>query len=225
MPKDIVSGDFYWVYEIHSQHSSAPSILIAAVDCTGHSVPGALMSMIGNNLLNQIVIEKNIISPDKILYEMNKGVQNALKQGQSDMPTNDGMDASLLHYFPAEGKIQWAGAYRPLLIIRVNGQIEKIEGDKYPIGGVQQDTDRHYSLHTLSLQKGDTIYIFSDGYADQFGGEKGKKMMLKRMFNLLSEIHLKPTQEQKDLLKYYFEQWKGNGDQTDDVLVIGIVHN
>ncbi len=225
-PKDIVSGDFYWVYEVTPKdNSQKKSVIVAVVDCTGHGVPGALMSMIGNNLLNQIVIEKNITAPDQILKEMNKGVQNALKQGQSDAPTNDGMDASLLHYFPVEGKIQWAGAYRPLLIIRVNGQIEKIEGDKYPIGGVQQDTERHYSLHTLSLQKGDTIYLFSDGYADQFGGEKGKKMMLKRLFNILSQIHLKPTQEQKNILENYFEQWKGNGDQTDDVLVIGIVHN
>lgn len=220
IPKDIVSGDFYWTYQIQYPNTS-PSLIVAAVDCTGHGVPGALMSMIGNNLLNQIVIEKNITSPEIILNEMNKGVQTVLKQGQSEIQTNDGMDASIVHLF-ADGKLLWAGAYRPLLIVRADGTQEKIEGDKYPIGGVQMDPDRKYTLHTSQLNKGDTIYLFSDGYADQFGGEKGKKMMLKRFFQLISENHSKPIDEQKEILERFFYEWKGKYDQVDDVLVIGI---
>lgn len=219
-PKDIVSGDFYWLYEIHPTENNS-SVIVASVDCTGHGVPGALMSMIGNNLLNQIVIEKNITSPDKILYEMNKGVQNALKQGQSDIQTNDGMDASVIHLFK-DGTLYWAGAYRPIIIIRNNGKLEKTDGDKYPIGGVQVDADRTYSLHPFQLNKADSIYLFSDGYADQFGGEKGKKMMMKRFVQLLHGIHLKPINEQKDILEKYFMQWKSSHEQVDDVLVIGI---
>ncbi|RME19707.1 MAG: hypothetical protein D6799_00695, partial [Bacteroidetes bacterium] len=223
MPKDIVSGDFYWVYELPSQDKSEKSVIVAAVDCTGHGVPGALMSMIGSNLLNQIVIEKNITSPEKILQEMNKGVQSALKQGQSDIKTNDGMDASIVRLFK-NGTLQWAGAYRPIVIIKKDGTIIKTEGDKYPIGGVQMDADRNYTLHTFDLQKGDAVYIFSDGYADQFGGDKGKKMMMKRFLQLLQEIHLKPIQEQKEILKTFFNQWKSHHEQVDDVLVIGTVH-
>ncbi|GAB4208251.1 MAG: hypothetical protein Fur0023_19680 [Bacteroidia bacterium] len=223
MPKDIVSGDFYWVYELPSKHESEKSVIVAAVDCTGHGVPGALMSMIGSNLLNQIVIEKNITNPEKILQEMNKGVQTALKQGQSDIKTNDGMDASIVRIFK-NGKIQWAGAYRPLVIITGRGELIKTEGDKYPIGGVQMDVDRNYTLHTFDLQKGDSVYLFSDGYADQFGGDKGKKMMMKRFLQLLQEIHLKPLDEQKEILKTFFNQWKSHHEQVDDVLVIGITH-
>ncbi|GIV27687.1 MAG: hypothetical protein KatS3mg027_1501 [Bacteroidia bacterium] len=224
-PKDIVSGDFYWVYEVTPKDSSQNrSIIIAAVDCTGHGVPGSLMSMIGNNLLNQIVIEKNITSPDKILYEMNKGVQMALKQGQSEIQTNDGMDASIVQIFQ-DGTLYWAGAYRPIVIVRINGTVEKIEGDKYPLGGVQMDSNRQFTLHSFKLQKGDVFYIFSDGYADQFGGDKGRKMMMKRFISILSEIHLKPIEEQKSILETYFENWKGQYDQIDDVLVIGVVYS
>ncbi len=222
LPKDIVSGDFYWVYEMSDKKENKnKSIVIAAVDCTGHGVPGALMSMIGNNLLNQIVIEKNITAPERILSEMNKGVQSALKQGQGEVQTNDGMDASIVH-FQKNGQIQYAGAYRPLIIVRSNGETEKLEGDKSPIGGVQMDTDRTYTLYNIQLQKGDSIYLFSDGYADQFGGEKGKKMMMKKLISHLQKIHMEPPDKQKEILENQFKQWKGNYDQIDDVLVIGM---
>lgn len=223
LPKDIVSGDFYWIYEYHQVQTHTLSKIVAVVDCTGHGVPGALMSMIGNNLLNQIVIEKHITRPDIILNEMNKGVQMALKQGHSEIRTNDGMDASILVLHP-DGNIQWAGAYRPIVIIKYNGQIQKIEGDKYPIGGVQINPDRQYTLHTLQIEKGDAIYLFSDGYADQFGGDKGKKMMMKRFVELLQQVHTRPVNEQKQILEQFFYQWKGSHDQVDDVLVIGIIY-
>ena len=167
------------------------------------------------------MIEKNITQPNLILNEMNKGVQVALKQGQGDIQTNDGMDASIVHLYK-DGTIEWAGAYRPLIIIKVNGEVQKIDGDKYPIGGVQIDADRNFTLHTFKLEKGDTVYLFSDGYADQFGGDKGRKMMMKRFIQLLQEIHLKPIEEQKQILTQFFLHWKGNYDQVDDVLIIGI---
>lgn len=221
-PKDIVSGDFYWVYQVVAKDKEFNnSLIIAAVDCTGHGVPGALMSMIGNNLLNQIVIEKSIYQPDNILNEMNKGVQIALKQGHSNIQTNDGMDASIA-LIKTNGELLWAGANRPLVIIKSNGEILKLDGDKYPIGGVQLDPNRTYTQHNIQLQKGDTIYLFSDGYADQFGGDKGKKMRTKNFIALLQKIHSNPISEQKEILENFFNEWKNNYDQIDDVLVIGI---
>ena len=221
-PKDIVSGDFYWLHQVPPvQTDHPPSVIVAVIDCTGHGVPGALMSMIGNNLLYQIVIEKNITRPHQILAEMNKGIQTTLKQDQSDTTTNDGMDASIIHLY-ANGTLLWAGAYRPLLIIRANGEILRLEGDKYPLGGAQMDANRNYTMHQLHLQKSDMIYLFSDGYADQFGGEKGKKMMIKRFIEQLLHIHSKPLYEQKEILHQFFMQWQGEHEQVDDVLVIGI---
>lgn len=217
IPKDIVSGDFYWLYQVNQPLST----IVAAIDCTGHGVPGALMSMIGNNLLNQIIIEKNISSPECILNELNKGVQTALKQGHSDIITNDGMDASIVQIFP-NNLILWSGAYRPLIIIKKNKELIKLEGNKYPIGGIQLNEQRNFQLQQLQLEKDDTLYLFSDGYADQFGGDKGKKMMMKKFTEILLEIHHLPIQEQKTYLENFFYKWKADYEQVDDVLVIGI---
>lgn len=214
-PKDIVSGDFYWFGLKNGKK------IIAAVDCTGHGVPGAFMSMIGHNLLNQIISENGITEPDQILNLLHRGVQNALKQGTNIVDTSDGMDLALCTIDEKNSELQFAGAFRPLFIIN-NGKLEKIEPDKYPIGGSQLEAERKFRSNTIKLNKGDTIYMSSDGYADQFGGEKGKKFMVKRYNELLLSVQNKTMQEQAIELEHTIESWRGNYQQVDDILIIGI---
>jgi ligand-binding sensor domain-containing protein/serine phosphatase RsbU (regulator of sigma subunit) len=214
-PKDIVSGDFYW-FGIKNNKK-----IIAAVDCTGHGVPGAFMSMIGHNLLNQIINENGITSPSEILNQLNFGVQQALKQHENS-ETRDGMDVCLCVFDDATQKLNYAGAYRPLYIINKNKELKIIEGDKFPIGGAQISGERKFTEHTIYINEGDTFYLFSDGYADQFGGDKGKKFMLKRFQQLLIEIYDYSMKEQGELLDKNIEKWKNGTDQVDDILVIGI---
>ncbi len=214
-PKDIVSGDFYWFGVKDGKK------IIATVDCTGHGVPGAFMSMIGHNLLNQIISENGITEPDLILNALHQGVQAALKQGTNVVDTSDGMDVALCSIDTKTNEVKFAGAYRPLYI--VNGSdFKKIDADKNPIGGSQLDPDRKFTCHTLQVKKGDTLYMSSDGYADQFGGEKGKKFMVKRFNELLLAIQDKNMQVQANELEETFTQWKGAYQQVDDILVIGI---
>jgi ligand-binding sensor domain-containing protein/serine phosphatase RsbU (regulator of sigma subunit) len=215
-PKDIVSGDFYWFGEKNGKK------IIAAVDCTGHGVPGAFMSMIGHNLLNQIIIEKGITEPASILNELHHGVQSALKQGSNTVvDTSDGMDVSLCTIDMQKRELQFAGAYRPLFVFNFN-DFEKIDGNKFPIGGSQLDHERTFTNHTRFLKKGDTIYMFSDGYADQFGGDNGKKFMVKRFNQLLLSIQDLPMEEQGRILDQAIESWRGSYQQVDDILVMGI---
>lgn len=214
-PKDIVSGDFYWFTEKDGKK------IVAAVDCTGHGVPGAFMSMIGHNLFNQIVIEKGITAPASILYALNKGVQEALKQDGHDMETKDGMDVALCSIDIKERKIEFAGAYRPLYIINQEN-IFIIDANKFPIGGSQSNYERIFTSHDIKIKEGDTIYMFSDGYADQFGGENSKKFMVKQLQKLLINSYHLNMKDQETLLDKTIENWKGREDQVDDILVIGI---
>lgn len=215
-PKDIVSGDFYWFGEKDNYK------IIAVVDCTGHGVPGAFMSMIGHNLLNQIVVEKGFSDPGLILGELHKGVQSALKQGKNEIDTNDGMDVSLLAINTETRECHWAGAFRSLVIINSEGELEKIEGNKYPVGGAQLDSTRVFTTQVRHLNKSDNLYMSTDGYADQFGGSKGKKFMVRQFHDNLISIHQYSVAEQQKALENHFNDWKGNFEQVDDVLVIGI---
>ncbi len=215
IPKDIVSGDFYWFGVKNGLK------IITAVDCTGHGVPGAFMSMIGSNLLNQIVLEKGITEAGEILENLNRGVQNSLKQGTSAQETNDGMDISLCVIDDTKLKLQWAGAYNPLYHIR-NGELTKFKANKYPIGGAHMTLERSYETHELDLEKGDTVYMFSDGFVDQFGGEKGKKFMGKRFQKLLLDNCNKPMSDQKVILDKTLKDWMRHYEQIDDVCVIGV---
>lgn len=218
-PKDIVSGDFYWFAEKNGRK------IIVAADCTGHGVPGALMSMIGHNLLNQIVLEKGITEPGAILTALNEGVRLALKQGRHHLTdgqdTADGMDVCLCSIDMEKREVQYAGALRPLVVIR-NGLLSKIDSDRYSIGGGHDIEERQYTNHQFYLDKGDTLYLFSDGYADQFGGEKGKKFMLKRMQDNLLSIQKLSMVEQGKFMDDTIEKWRGNYQQVDDILVIGV---
>jgi ligand-binding sensor domain-containing protein/serine phosphatase RsbU (regulator of sigma subunit) len=215
LPKDIVSGDFYWFGE------QGDKFIMVAADCTGHGVPGALMSMIGHNLLNQIVLEKGITKPSAILNHLSTMVQTALKQGVSNIDTTDGMDMALCCFDKNTGEIEYSGANRPL-IIAGDGELRKIDPDKMPIGGTQIGLERSFKNHTHKLKKGETLYMFSDGYADQFGGDKGKKFMMKRFLETLQQIKGLPVPEQQSHLHNALVEWMGDNEQVDDVLVIGI---
>jgi serine phosphatase RsbU (regulator of sigma subunit)/streptogramin lyase len=215
LPKDIVSGDFYWFGE------QGDKLVMVAADCTGHGVPGALMSMIGHNLLNQIVLEKGITQPSTILNHLNSMVQAALKQGVSTIDTTDGMDVALCCFNKKTNELEYAGANRPL-IIAGTGELRKIDPDKMPIGGSQIGMERSFKNHSHKVKPGEVVYIFSDGYADQFGGDKGKKFMMKRFLEILQEIKDMPVREQENYLLNAILQWRGDNEQVDDILVIGI---
>jgi ligand-binding sensor domain-containing protein/serine phosphatase RsbU (regulator of sigma subunit) len=215
--KDIVSGDFYWFAQKQNL------TIIAAVDCTGHGVPGAFMSLIGNNILNQIINENNITDPAKILHHLNDGVIKALITSRTYGAAKDGMDMGICAINNSSNEIIFAGAMRPIYFCR-DGKLEEVAGDKVAIG-----TDFHDGIHKdfkfnnkkIEVQKGDAFYLSTDGYADQFGGEKGKKMMKKNFKNLLQHISHKPMSDQEKIVSDSFLEWKGNFEQVDDVLVIG----
>lgn len=221
LPKDIVSGDFYWFAKRNNKR------FIASVDCTGHGVPGAFMSIIGNTILNEVVSEKNITQPAEILNELHAGVKTALKQSNSENERRDGMDIALCSLNEDNTILEYAGANRPLWIFRTNKSgeeaYEMIKANKFPIGGLEMENEekRRFTNHSIPVKKGDMIYIFSDGYADQFGGERGKKFMLGNMQKLVAGLYDKPVKEQEQLLYKAFSDWKGNLEQIDDVLVIG----
>lgn len=213
-PRNVVSGDFYWVAKTGDKK------LIAIADCTGHGVPGALMSMIGNSLLNEIVKQEHISDPGKILTRLHEEVRSALKQN-SGSETRDGMDIALLCFGAADEPVLFAGANRPLWCIR-NGELQEIKPDKKAIGGIQDDGATTFTTHTVSREGLTELYLFSDGFADQFGGEKGKKFMLKRLHELLLENHKLDMRKQQEKLEQAHKNWMGTHEQVDDILVAGI---
>jgi ligand-binding sensor domain-containing protein/serine phosphatase RsbU (regulator of sigma subunit) len=215
-PKDIVAGDFYWFHSI----PDSDRVLVAAADCTGHGVPGAFMSMIGSTFLNEIV-RKGIHAPDKILNELNINVRRALKQNTETSQSRDGMDIALCLLDQKNLKLFYSGANRPCLIVRED-EISEYKADKFPIGGLYRNEEDKFTPNEISLQAGDMVYLFSDGYADQFGGDKGKKFMHKHLKDLLVEISKLPMNEQKEKLDRTMTQWRGSAEQVDDILVIGV---
>lgn len=214
LPKDVVSGDFYWSAEVNGLR------FFVVADCTGHGVPGAFMSMIGNTLLNQIIIERKISKPDEILNQLRKEIILALKQNEASR-NKDGMDMSLICFNPANNLLQIACANNPVWIINENGDLTEINPDKQPIGFVS-DEQGDFSLKEYYLKTGDAVYQFSDGYADQFGGEKGKKFKYNQLKQILLHHQHLSMQEQQELLLVNFKEWKALLAQIDDVLVTGI---
>ena len=218
MPKDIVSGDFYWFAK------NGNTSFIAAVDCTGHGVPGAFMSIVGNTLLNEIVNDQKITAPGDILLELHKGVKVALHQSNKEFERRDGMDITLCAITKDSDVIQYAGANRPLWIYRKHRgyELEIIKASKFPIGGLELEENRVYQNHEIRVHEGDCLYLFSDGYADQFGGPKGKKFMLTNLQKTIFECVELPMLEQRQKLLTAFNDWKSDTEQIDDVLVIGV---
>lgn len=233
--KDIVSGDFYWLSSVVSDQLSENNKktmsdnyitdncsidyrFLAVADCTGHGVPGAFMTLIGNILLNQIVNENRIIEPAQILQELDKRLLLTLQQHAGKEKINDGMDISIIRIDSHE--IVWASAKRPLIYFQ-NNEIKELKGSKFPIGGVRFE-GKHFEQHTIPCQKNDTFYLFTDGFIDQFS-EKGEKMMIRRFRELLTSIQNETLEQQKQILEQRLENWRGAARQLDDVLVIGLI--
>ena len=215
-PKDIVSGDFYWFA------SNNNKLVIAIADCTGHGVPGAFMSMIGNTLLNEIVNVKNISKPNHILDHLNKGVVSLLHQASSEaVEQDDGMDISILAIDKTNNEIEYAGANHIAYLFNLNRH-ETLQGDVFSIGGMFGKADINFSSQKVKIEKGATIYLFTDGFMDQFGGEKNTKFLSSNFLQLIQGVQLYDMAEQKRIISEAFNYWKGNIVQTDDVLLMGI---
>ncbi|MFL5762429.1 MAG: PP2C family protein-serine/threonine phosphatase [Bacteroidia bacterium] len=218
-PKDVVSGDFYWhtaVTTTKGNGSEEKVVIMAAVDCTGHGVPGALMSIIGSTILNQTSTAVSVNSPADALGYLNKEITKTLNS------IKDGMDMALCAINFEKMELQYAGANNPLYIVRQKQFIE-VKPDKMAIGAdTEGAAEKVFTNHVVKLEKGDSIYLFTDGYADQFGGPNGKKFKYKKFQELLIEIQDNSMEEQKHILNYHHEQWKGKLEQVDDILVIGI---
>ena len=216
--KDIVSGDFYW-YQVKNGRS-----IVTAVDCTGHGVPGALMSMLGMTFLNEIVNHMGITTPAAILSELRDRVKDTLKQTGSEGESKDGMDMALISVDPKTLKLEFCGANNPLWIYRIengNTDLIELEPDKRPVGYFR-GLGIPFTNKEFQLKKGDRIYLFTDGFADQFGGPKGKKFKYKQLQGLLAVIADESMSEQYNILSKTFDTWKGNLEQVDDVCVIGL---
>ncbi|MGZ3920226.1 MAG: tetratricopeptide repeat protein [Bacteroidia bacterium] len=218
LPMDVVSGDFYWYAKKNGKK------LVAAVDCTGHGVPGALMSMLGNAFLNEIVNEKNILQPSEILGELRNKIKTSLKQTGEVGESKDGMDMALLSFDTSNNVVEFAGANNPLWLVRKVGEsfeIKEYSPDKRPIG-YYIGQSLPFTNHVIDLKKGDSLYIFTDGFADQFGGPKGKKFKSAQLRQQLISLQEKSMNNQREELLNAFTAWKGRYEQVDDVCVIGI---
>lgn len=212
-PRDVVSGDFYWFRQ------KGDESILAVVDCTGHGVPGAFMSLIANDLLSHIIDEKQITSPEIILQNLHNGIRKALKQKENK--NHDGMDIAVVNIKQNEKKLSFAGAKNPLIYIQ-NHELSMIRGDRFSIGGEQLENERLFTKYEIDLSVPTTLYLFSDGYQDQFGGEKDKKISARKLRELLSSIYTKSPKEQKEELGLYLDNWKKNEEQVDDILIVGV---
>jgi ligand-binding sensor domain-containing protein/serine phosphatase RsbU (regulator of sigma subunit) len=214
LPKDIVSGDFYWFAELGNK------IVVAAVDCTGHGIPGAFMSLIGNNLLEQVVTRSEILNPSEILYRLHEEIIISLKKNEKNSGTVDGMDISICVVEKQTMKLEFASSGQPMILIK-NGVAERIKSGKYPLGLILKK-ERLYETQTFTLNKGDAFYLFTDGFLDQFGELIDEKFGEERLKCLLIELCNKDVEVQQTQLQQTFETWKGNNPQMDDILIIGV---
>jgi serine phosphatase RsbU (regulator of sigma subunit) len=213
--KDLVSGDFYFAEKVGSKR------IFAAVDCTGHGVPGGFMSIVANNLLQQAIKQVGLTSPADILNYASHGVTHTLHQTYEESSVKDGMDVAMCCWDEKNNTIEYAGAYNPLYIFR-DGELLETKADRFPVGTFVGEDINKFKNHKIKAQSGDMIYVFTDGFADQFGGPNGKKFMMRRFRKLLTDIHDKPVEEQYQQLLKTFKQWKGNLDQVDDICVLGV---
>jgi serine phosphatase RsbU (regulator of sigma subunit)/tetratricopeptide (TPR) repeat protein len=214
-PRDIVSGDFYYFHEQEGK------LLLAVIDCTGHGVPGAFMTMIGYEILNEIILNKQILSPEAILYELHRSIRKALKQAETN--NKDGMDLSLVLIDKNTKQLEFAGAKNPMLYIQHN-EIVELKADKMPIGGEQREAERFFTKQTLDISLPTTLFMFTDGYQDQFGGEKKQKFRIAQMKQLFLEHHTKTPKAQCEIYGKTIDEWMhtGNEKQIDDILLMGV---
>lgn len=214
LPRDIVSGDFYFCTKIEK------FVIVAAGDCTGHGVPGALMSIMGVSFLNEIISGRGPWKASRILNLLRERVMKALHQTGRDEENKDAMDMALCVFDEENGELQYAGANNPLYLVR-NGELREIRADKMPVG-IDAVDEESFTNHTIRLISDDMIYIFSDGYPDQFGGEHCKKFKYTPLKNLFVEISGMELSQQHEILKERFYSWKGKNEQVDDILIFGI---
>lgn len=227
-PKDIVSGDFYWMEQFpHRLHKTVDPnnkpdyVMVAAVDCTGHGVPGAFMSILGKTFLHHTTVEHQFSEPALVLTEMNDDVQQTF-QGTDGQPlVSDGMDMALLKIDLKTYTVTFAGAKRPLLYTK-EGQLYQAQASRKSIGGQLTTKDASFTQQKIDLEAGDCVYLFSDGIVDQFGGPSCEKYLIKRLRKFIQSICHLPMKIQKERIETDFLKWKGNEGQTDDLLVLGI---
>jgi len=221
-PRDIVSGDFYWLEELHTTKGNNHDLIVyATADCTGHGVPGAFVSIVGDSFLSLSKTEKTVNTTGEALDFLNEGIYKTFNSQFSEQTIRDGMDIALCAIDFKAMKLSFSGAKNPVYIVR-KGEIHELKGDKRPIGFIDENDTEKFKTQHFNLEKEDVIYTFSDGYADQFGGPRGKKFMYKRMKELLVNNYMLPMETQKELLEAAFLAWKGSEEQLDDVLLIGV---
>ncbi len=213
-PRDIVSGDFYWVASKNNK------VIVSAVDCTGHGVPGAFMSIVGNNQLNYALNVENETQPSKILRILDDGVTETLRQTQTES-IQDGMDLAMVTIDKKSKKLQYSGAFNPMILVR-DGELMKCKADRIPVGGHIIEAEKNFTNNEITYQDGDMIYMYSDGYPDQFGGPKGGKYMTGKFIKFLHQLAGHPVEKQYQLLDEELKSWMGDEPQIDDILVIGI---
>ncbi|HET6990138.1 MAG TPA: SpoIIE family protein phosphatase, partial [Bacteroidia bacterium] len=219
-PKDIVSGDFYWATKTVGGRQSSERFYLAVCDSTGHGVPGAFMSLLNISYLNEAVIEKNIAQPNEILNHVRQRlIENISSSRDASGGGQDGMDAILICIDKTNNKLTYAAAHNSPVIVQ-NGAIKTLDADKMPVGKGENMND--FTLHTIDIQKGDSLYLYTDGYADQFGGVKGKKFKYKQLNELILAGSASAFETQKDILSKRLDEWKGDLEQVDDVCMIGI---
>ncbi len=215
MPRDIVSGDFYWI------HAKDERLFFAVADCTGHGVPGAFMSMIGFEILDKIINDQGLVHPGEILNILNYGISNTFSRGEEDLLLKDGMDISFCTLDREKQVLEFAGAFHTLYLIRENKLLE-FKGDRVSVGLGESEGGESFTNHVIPLQEHDKLYLFTDGFPDQFGGPGGKKYMYRRFRHLLLSVHELPMERQKQILYESFVFWKGDYRQVDDILIMGM---
>jgi serine phosphatase RsbU (regulator of sigma subunit) len=213
-PRDIVSGDFYWIGE-DEKH-----IFFTVADCTGHGVPGAFMSTLGISTLDEIITNNTGLKANTVLNLLREKIKTSLHQTGKQGEATDGMDVAFCILHKNRKTLEFSGAYNPLFLFR-SGQFMEYRADRMPIG-IYYGEKESFTNYEINVQKGDTIYIFSDGFADQFGGPKRSKYMKYNLKKLLSEINTKPMAVQRRILENEFENWKGSSNQIDDVTILGV---
>jgi serine phosphatase RsbU (regulator of sigma subunit) len=218
-PKDIVSGDFVFLRSVTWKNEKI--VQVAVVDCTGHGVPGAFMSILAHNMLETAVEANPESSPAEILDRLNKGMSDRMQLSVQEYRIKDGMDIAFCTINLSRMTLEYAGAYNPLYLVR-NKVISEYKGDKISIGNYSEAMEKQYANHSIELKKGDSIYLFSDGYVDQFGGPSGKKYKSNQLKQFLVTIQHLSMEQQKESLETNIESWKGNLEQVDDILMLGI---
>jgi PAS domain S-box-containing protein len=213
-PRDIVSGDFYWTA------CKDDNIYLSVIDCTGHGVPGAMMSVLANGLLKEIIVKKGIENLSEVLYLLDEELIAELGKKSAKKAKSDGMDLAVIKYNTMSKTIEFAGANRPLFLVR-NGELTEFKGSPFPIGYFY-DIPKKFASIKFNIQENDRLYLFTDGYPDQFGGENDKKFSKKKFKELVQSVQKMNLSEQKAFLDYAFDNWKQSTPQTDDVTVVGV---